>query len=285
MLCSCAWFTPSKKEPEVVVQPPPPPPPPPEGPDRPKAVPEDPCLVYPTRYATTNGHRSGNAASAQTELERGLALANNGDHFAALEAYDRALLADPYHGLSHLAKAESHLFTDNDMPKMRMHLATAVLLLPQNPRAHSRLADFLAELNEADAAVTHYRCALALKPTYHEARFNLARSLVSLSRASEAEQELLAIEGGLTDVTVLALLGDALAAQGKLLDAARHLEEAARRAGPSTASLLRRAGELYEAGASPLSARRVRAQADRIDPPPRERKMRPLKRRAPRAKK
>ena len=44
-------------------------------------------------------------------------------------------------------------------------------------------------------------------------------------------------------------------------------------------------GDLYEAGASPLSARRVRAQADRIDPPPRERKMRPLKRRAPRAKK
>ena len=212
-------------------------------------------------------------------MERGLELAKTGNHLAALQAYDSALVADPYHGLSHLAKAESHLFTDNDPSKIRTHLSTAVLLLPENPRAHARLADFLAESGEGDVAITHWRCALELKPSYDDARLNLARYLVTLKRADEAEKELLSIEGGTTNVTVLALLAEALAAQGKLLDAARQIEEAARRAGPSAASLLRKAGDLYEAGESPLSARRVRVQADRIDPPPRERKMRPLKRR------
>ena len=223
-----------------------------------------------------------NAAEAQLLLDRGLALARSGDHLGAMQAYDQALLADPYHGLTHLAKAESHLFTDNDTGRMRQHLATAVLLLPQNPRAHSRLADFLAETGESEEAVMHWRCALALKSSFSEARIHLARHLVTHSRASEAEVELRTIEGGLTDVTVLVLLGDALAAQGKLLDAATLMEEAAKRS-PS-APLYRKAGDLYEQAESPMSARRVRAQADRIDPPPTERKMRPLKQRVRRAK-
>jgi tetratricopeptide (TPR) repeat protein len=277
LLSCCSTGAPPRAQPAPPIAAPAPPPP--DSPERPKEQPVEPCLVYPTRHARTNGRGPRNAATAQSELQRGLSLASSGNHFAALEAFDSALAADPYHGLTHLAKAESHLFTDNDPAKMRMHLATAVLLMPENPRAHSRLADFLAEAGEADAAITHWKCALTLKSSYDEARLNLARYLVTLKRASEAEAELRSIEGGLDDVTVLALLADALAGQGKLLEAARQAEEAARHAGPSAASLLRRAGDLYEAADSPLSANRVRAKADRLDPPPRERKMRPLKRR------
>jgi tetratricopeptide (TPR) repeat protein len=213
-------------------------------------------------------------------MRRGLDLAQTGNHFAAIEAFDKALTDDPYQGLTHLAAAESHLFTDNDASKMRNHLTTAVLLLPQNPRAHSRLADYLAEIGEADAAITHWRCALALKPSLTEARLNLGRYLLTLDRAPEAEMELRAIDGGPTDPVVLALVGDALTKQGKLPEAAQAIEEAAKRSGPS-ATLLRKAADLYDAAKNRLSARRVRAQADRIDPPPRERKMRPLNKRGP----
>ncbi len=275
VLWSCAG------EPPRAPPPPPPPPvqiPPPDSPETPKAQVEDPCLVYPTRWAKISVQGTRNAAAAQAELDRGLELAKMGDHVGALEAFDRALAADPYHALTHLATAESHLFTDNDTAVMRSHLATAVLLLPENPRAHSKLADFLAEIGESETALTHWRCALALKPSYSEARLHLARHLLALHRPAEAEEELRTIEAGLTDVTVLALLGDALAAQGKLLEGAQAVEEAAKRAGAS-AALLRKAGDMYEAANSPLSARRVRAKADRIDPPPTERKMRPLKRR------
>ncbi len=254
------------------------PPPPPDSPERPKVQVDDPCLVYPTRWATLSSKTARDANEAQEELQRGLALAKDGDHFAAIEAFDRSLLADPYSGLTYLASAESHLFTDNDPAKMRSDLATAVLLLPQNPRAHSLLADYLAEVGEANEALTHWRCALALKPSYDEARVALARYLLSLQRPLEAETELRAIQNGIDAVQVLVLLGDALAAQGKLLEAAKQIEDAARRAGTS-ASLLRRAGDLYEAAKSPMSARRVRAQADRIDPPSAKRKMRPLKQR------
>jgi tetratricopeptide (TPR) repeat protein len=281
VLFACASTTEIAPAPVAPAKIAPPPPPPPDTPERPKAQVLDPCLVYPTRHASLNGPGARNAPQAQAELQRGLELAQTGNHFAAIEAFDKALIADPYHGLTHLAAAESHLFTDNDPSKMRSHLSTAVLLVPENPRAHSRLADYLAEIGEADAALTHWRCALSLKTGFHEARVNMARYLVTLNRAVEAETELRTIEGALTDPVILALLGDALAAQGKLLDAAQSIEEAAKRSGPS-APLLRKAGDLYDAANSRLSARRVRAQADRIDPPPRERKMRPLKQRGPR---
>lgn len=208
-----------------------------------------------------------------------MALAAEGDHIGALAAYRRALAADPVHGLTHLAKAESHLVTDYDVEQMRHHLATAVVLLPTNPRAHLRLANFAADVGEKEVAVTHWRCALELKPSYAEARFFLARHLVATGSVAEAEVELRRVlaEGKRT-VTTLVLLAEALEAQGKLLEAAQRVEEAAQEA-KTSAVLYRRAGTLYESASSPLSARRVRAKADRLDPPPKTRRMRPLRKR------
>lgn len=275
--CACRTESPAPRP--TAPAPPPPAEAAPDSPEEPKDNEEPICLVYPHRHAVlkTNGRRD--TAAAQAAYEEGLALAAKGDHAGALAAYRRALAADPVHGLTHLEKAQSHLLSDYDVEKMRRHLATAVVLLPKNPRAHLRLANFAADVGETSVAVTHWRCALELKPSYAEARFFLARYLVASGRAAEAETELRRVlADGKRTVATLVLLAEAMEAQGKLLEAAQLIEEAAREA-KTSAVLYRRAGALYESASSPMSARRVRAKADRLDPPPKSRRMRPLRKR------
>lgn len=253
-------------------------------PESPKTGPQDICLVYPQQHANLKAGRR-NGPQAHGIFEKAHALAEAGEHSAALSEFDNALAADPYHGLSHLGAAESHLYTDNDVNEMRRHLAAAVILLPTNPRAHLRLAELAIELRDRALALTHLRCALQLKPTYAEARFMLARQLAASDRNSEAEIELTSvINTGYEVVSSRVLMAQVLEAQGRLLEAAQQIEAAARHVRTS-AALYRRAAKLYVAADSPLFARRMKRLADRLDPPPRARRMRPLKKRKRRKKK
>lgn len=247
--------------------------------EQPKPVTRDVCLVYPIDHAHLPPPGPRDVDAATNALREGLSMAERGDHARAVAAYQAALDRDELLGLAHLAMGESLWIVGFDPKRMRHHLASAVVLLPSNPRAHLRLADFALEVGEPRVAATHWDCALTLNPTYAEARFHRARYLTLAGRAPEAEAELRrVVDEGLRDVAVLVSLAEAMEAQGRVLEAAQQLEAAAKDA-KTSAALYRRAGDLYQRASSPLSARRVRAVADRLDPPPEDRPMRPLAKR------
>ena len=239
----------------------------------------NPCVVFPKQHASLEElPPTKSAANAQQEFKSGLALAKTGKHQEALQAYSAALQSDPAHGLTHLFKAESHLYTDNDVEAMRKHLSLAILLMPNNPRAHHRFADFSADNGDSEAALRHWRCALDRKPGLDDARLRLAQQLYSEQKLDKAKEHLQPLLQAQPDVRTLVLASQIHAAEGEMFKAAKDMERAAEVAGES-AALLRRAADLYERAESPLSARRARGRADRIDPPKERRKMRPLRKR------
>ncbi|MCA9550362.1 MAG: tetratricopeptide repeat protein [Myxococcales bacterium] len=246
---------------------------------------QDRCLVRPTALALPlNPELPRDFLVANEAFEAGRALAEAGQPLAAMERFEDAVAADPGHGLAHLALAEAHLFTDNDVQAIRRHLATAVVLLPSNPRAHLRFANASAEANDPEAAVTHWRCALALRPELAEAHAQLARYLLAAGQPLEAEAEIQAALKAEPDAYPHhVLLADALEAQARPLDAARAVERAARLVGRS-AALFRRAATLYDAARAEGDADEMRAEADRLDPPAEPRALRPLLKRRKRSR-
>jgi Tfp pilus assembly protein PilF len=213
---------------------------------------------------------------AEAEFARALSLATEGDHAAAREAFGSAIAADPYYGLAYLGKAESHSLTDNDLVATRSLLERAVELLPENPRVHLRYGEYFAETGKKPEAEAEWRCALELRKDLVEARLHLARLILERGDAESAQMELrTAIASSPGDVQAHVLLGDVLESQKKFLDAAKEIEAAAQLAAKS-ASLYRRASVLYQAAGNLLAAKRTKKAADRLDPPPQNRKLRPL---------
>lgn len=210
---------------------------------------------------------------AEKELARGNALFLTGEYTAALVAYENAVRADPFQGLAHLGVAESHLYTDNDHALMKESLSKALSLMPTNPRAHLRSGDLALESGEAPRAEAHFRCALELRPDYVDAQLRLAKQLLAEQRYPEAEEVVLKIEGN--DVEAMMLAADVLEASKKFLEAAEKVEAAAENI-KTSAPLWRRAAALYESAGNLVAAKKARAAADKIDPPEKERDLRPL---------
>jgi Tfp pilus assembly protein PilF len=213
---------------------------------------------------------------AEEEFARGVALSEQGDQTSARDAYDNAIAADPYHGLAYLGKAESHLYTDNDQVAIRSLLERAVELLPENPRVHLRFGEFFAEAGSKPLAEAEWRCAIELRKDLLEARLHLARLIFENGDPATAEHELRdAVAIAPADVQAHVLLGDVLEAEKKIIDAAKEIESAAQLAAKS-AALYRRASTLYTAGGNLIAAKRTKKEADKLDPPPKIRKLRPL---------
>jgi tetratricopeptide (TPR) repeat protein len=217
------------------------------------------------------------AEAGARELASGLELMKTTEHPAAAAAFARAITADPFLGLAYLEGAETHLYTDNDAQEIKRLLVRALELLPANPRAHLRFGEVLHELGDNKLAEAHWRCALELRGDLIDARRQLGALLLATGRVEEAVRELqVAAEQEPDELQTQVVLANALEASGKTLDAAKAVEGAARIAGKS-AALYRRAGQLYEVAGSFVAAKRVRALADRLDPPKKERQLRPLK--------
>jgi tetratricopeptide (TPR) repeat protein len=160
---------------------------------------------------------------ADTNLQRGLKLADAGDLDGAITAHEAALARDPSIAQAHVnlislygratqwAKAEEHydaaiaLGFNLD----EAHYNYGVLLglqdkgalaeaayrraLAVNPR-HAAASNNLGQILERDRrfeqAAASYRDAVDSRPTFRVARFNLGRMLLALGRADEAVAEL-----------------------------------------------------------------------------------------------
>jgi tetratricopeptide (TPR) repeat protein len=160
---------------------------------------------------------------AQTNLQRGLKLADAGDLVGAIAAHEAALTLDPS-----IAQAHANLVVlygrARDWPKAEAHYRTVVALgfnladahydygvllglqerwedaadayrkaIAVNPRqagAHNNLGQILERQQKIDAATAAYRQAVDAQPTFRLARFNLGRMLIALSRPDDAIVEL-----------------------------------------------------------------------------------------------
>jgi tetratricopeptide (TPR) repeat protein len=160
---------------------------------------------------------------AQTNLQRGLKLADAGDLPGAIAAHEAALALDPS-----IAQAHANLIglygRARDWQKAEAHYRTVVALgfnladvhydygvllglqerwedaadayrkaIAVNPRhagAHNNLGQILERQQKIDAAAATYRQAVDAQPTFRLARFNLGRMLIALSRPADAIVEL-----------------------------------------------------------------------------------------------
>jgi len=160
---------------------------------------------------------------AQTNLQRGIKLADAGDLPGAISAHEAALALDPS-----IAQAHANLVVlygrARDWPKAEAHYRTVVALgfnladahydygvlmglqerwedavdayrkaIAINPRhagAHNNLGQVLERQQKVDAAAAEYRLSVDAQPTFRLARFNLGRMLIALSRTDDAIVEL-----------------------------------------------------------------------------------------------
>ena len=228
------------------------------------------CITEPT-----NGRTSRNSSLSQRAFLEGLELSRAGQHAEAVTRYEVAIAADSGHGLAHLEQAESNLFMGKDPLTLEPVLARAVELMPQNPRAHMRYAEVLADIGRPGDAEEHWRRALVLKPELIDPRLQLAALLERGGELHAARSELeRAVIIQPRDVRARMRLGELLEGQRRFEDAALHVEIAADAA--RSAPLYRRAAALYESAGRLRLADELRARADRIDPPAETRKLRPL---------
>jgi tetratricopeptide (TPR) repeat protein len=160
---------------------------------------------------------------AQTNLQKGLALADAGNLAGAIAAHEAALARDPSIAQAHAnlislygrtrdwAKAEEHyravIALGFNVPdahydygvllglQEKWELAAdayrrAIAVNPQHAQAHNNLGQVLERLRQIDAAAAAYRRAIESQPAFRLARFNLGRMLIALGKTDEAIQEL-----------------------------------------------------------------------------------------------
>lgn len=239
------------------------------------------CLVHPQRFAQLDLSQPRSFLRAHEAFARGRERMEAQEMAEAQAEFEQAVKADPSHGLARIALAETHWLTDNDVQVIRRHLAAAVVLLPENPRAHLRFADVSAELNDSEVAIQHYECALALSPGLARAHAQLGAQLMRAGRLAEAEEQLrAALKIEPEEYRHRIVLSQILEAEARPKDAAAEVERAAKLV-KTSAALFRRAARLYDAAPAPADADRMRAAADALDPPAEARELRPLRKARP----
>ena len=103
------------------------------------------------------------------------------------------------------------------------HLAVDRADRTTQPAAHNNLGFALAEEGQNEAAINHYRQALAIDPEYPDARYNLGNAYTSFETRNEAVnhyRKMLSKESGYAPAHINR--GNALKAQGEFGAAAHH---------------------------------------------------------------
>ena len=159
----------------------------------------------------------------QTDLQRGLKLAEAGDLAGAIAAHEAVLARDPsiaqahsnlislYGNTRNWAKAEEHyravvalgvnlgdahydygvlLGLQEKWDLAADAYRRAIAVNPQHARARNNLGQLLERQRQLEAAAAEYRQAIESQPAFRLARFNLGRMLLALGRTDEAIVEL-----------------------------------------------------------------------------------------------
>lgn len=198
------------------------------------------------------------------------------DARGALAELDRAIAADPEHGLARVHAAELRLELGEDLARADADLVRALILLPDSPRAHLRAGQVAHALGDDPRAEVLLSRAVRLKPDWLEPHVAQVDVLSRLGRLHDAVDAATRARDLAPDRLDLATrLADTLVAADRSVDAAREMEGAAARFGRS-APLYRRAAALWVTAGRPADAARLRALADKIDPPPKAKKKRDL---------
>lgn len=216
-------------------------------------------------------------AQSYERLKEGIAHQREGRHLDAVSAFEAALEADDENGLAYLHRAESQLVLDQPIEAVLVGLERAVNLLPENPRAHHNYAEALSLSGESREAARHWRRAIELRPDVPEARLGLSQVLEAGGDLDGARVQL---EAAATldprNIMIRVRLANVLEKLSAFPAAASHAKSAAELSGAS-APLYRRAAELHERAGNSGEARKLRAVADHLDPPPKQRNLRELR--------
>jgi tetratricopeptide (TPR) repeat protein len=160
---------------------------------------------------------------AQTDLQRGIKLADAGDLAGAIDAHEAALALDPTIAQAHAnliglygrakdwQKAEAHyravvalgsnlagahydygvlLGLQDRWDEAEDAYRKAIAVNPRHADANNNLGQVLERKRQIEPALAAYRQAVDAQPTYRLARFNVGRMLIALGRDNDAIVEL-----------------------------------------------------------------------------------------------
>ncbi len=105
----------------------------------------------------------------------------------AIDAYDRALCADPRKPEA-LINCGTLCYEDGNLKKAAEYYRRALEVDPENALAHFNLGSVLEETGRPEAAREHLRQAVRLDPDYPDAHYNLAFVCDKLGAYAEAQR-------------------------------------------------------------------------------------------------
>jgi len=218
-----------------------------------------------------------NPAVAYDLFKKARKLSVEGNHEEAIKIFDQARQVDPKLTIAALEQAISLYHIGQDFLRMDPLLASAVQAFPNNPRARLYYGRVLSKLKRFNQAKIHWRKAIDLRPDFVEPRKELADLLEAEGTFPAAQEQLEAV---LTkhplDLQARIRLAELYARQKKFESAAIEIERAAVQAGRS-AALFRKAAKWYSSAGEPQKASEMGRWADKIDPPRKQRDLRPLR--------
>jgi tetratricopeptide (TPR) repeat protein len=126
--------------------------------------------------------------SADDWLATALACeSGTGTRAEAIEAYDRALQADPQR-IDALLNCGTLYYEDGNLRKAAEYFRRATVIDSNSALAHFNLGSVLDEIGHVEAARQHLRLAVRLRPGHPDAHYNLAFVCEKLSAFSEARE-------------------------------------------------------------------------------------------------
>lgn len=241
----------------------------------PSPAPVAPCISSARPYAVPYpAGKVKSATAAISALRKGLTYRTQerADWVAAEQAFRTSLQFNPRLALAHLELADALAFTGGHPTERRHHYAIAVIELPNNPRAHSGLADTLHVTAANALALHHLRCALELKPEDRLSRRLAARLALDLE-GYEAASTIMAPLLNNPEVVDWLLAADVYEAGASSLKFAEALHRAATQS--NSAALHHRAALAWQRAGYTEQAKQARLRAQALRPQ-RQRNMRPL---------
>lgn len=149
---------------------------------------------------------------------RGITLGRLGRLDEGIRALGVFIDHNPESSLAYTKRGVRHIW-NKDFAKAREDLEMAVFLDERNAEAHDDLGGVLAQLGDADAALTHFQRARELDPSYQKAHHNLGMVYFMKNQSEKAlaaVKEALRLQGdNRSSLFLKATILDALNRQGE----------------------------------------------------------------------